>query len=91
VSYLPASLLSSGPTRAYCKVVGVSVFLGVALGTAITLINRDYVNDLRHHLTMWLLLAIVVGINVAAFLLFTVGWIIYRWIRRDLRLEADES
>jgi hypothetical protein len=90
VSDLPASLLSSGPTRAYCKVVGVSVFLGVALGTVITLISRDHVNDLRHHLTVWLLLAIVAGINAAAFVLFTIGWIIYRWIRRDLRHVSDE-
>jgi hypothetical protein len=90
VSYLPASLLSSGPTRAYCKVVGVSVFLGVALGTALTLLNRDHVNDLRHHLTVWLVLAIVVGINATAFVLFTIGWFIYRWIRRDLKREGDE-
>ncbi|HTJ64403.1 MAG TPA: hypothetical protein VL899_11385 [Alphaproteobacteria bacterium] len=90
MSYLPASLISPGPTRAYCKVVGVSVFLGVALGTAITLINRDHVNDLRHHLTIWLLLAIVAGINVAAFLLFTVGYAVYRWIRRDLNPERDD-
>ena len=81
---MSASLLPPGPTRAYCKVVGVSVFLGVALGTAISLFNRDHVNDLRHHLTLWLVLAIVAGINIGAFLLFTAAWAVYRWIKRDL-------
>jgi hypothetical protein len=88
---MPASSIPPGLVRAYCKVVGVSVFLGVALGTAITLVNRDHVNDLRHHLTLWLLLAIVAGINVVAFLLFTTGWITYRWIRRDLEPDRDDS
>jgi hypothetical protein len=84
LSYRSASFIPPGPARAYCKVVGVSVFLGVALGTIITLVNRDQVNDLRHHLTLWLILAIVAGINFGAFLLFTIGWIVYRWIKRDL-------
>ncbi len=91
MSYTPASLIPPGPARAYCKVVGVSVFLGVTLGMAITLVDRDQVNDLRHHLTLWLLLAIVAGINVVAFLLFTTGWITYRWIRRDLEPNSDET
>ena len=69
---------------------GVSVFLGVALGTIVALVNRDQVNDLRHHLTLWLVLTIVAGINIIAFLLFTIGWIVYRWIRRDLEVSADE-
>ncbi len=88
---MPTSLIPPGPARAYCKVVGVSVFLGVALGIVITLINRDHVNDLRHHLTLWLLLTIVAGINLVAFLLFTISWIVYRWIRRDLEPDNDEA
>jgi hypothetical protein len=87
---MPASIIPPGPIRAYCKVVGVSVFLGVALGTIVALVNRDQVNDLRHHLTLWLVLTIVAGINIIAFLLFTIGWIVYRWIRRDLEVSADE-
>jgi hypothetical protein len=87
---MPAPSIPPGLVRAYCKVVGVSVFLGVALGTAITLVNRDHVNDLRHHLTLWLLLAIVAGINVVAFLIFTIGWITYRWIKRDLDPVEDD-
>ncbi len=87
---MPASSIPPGLVRAYCKVVGVSVFLGVALGMAITLVNRDDVNDLRHHLTLWLLLAIVAGINIGAFLVFTTGWITYRWIKRDLDPVEDD-
>ena len=87
---MPTSSIPPGLVRAYCKVVGVSVFLGVALGTAITLVNRDHVNDLRHHLTLWLVIAIVAIINIVSFLMFTLFWVIYRWIKRDLDPEDQD-
>ena len=85
------SILSSSSARAYCKIVGVAIFLGVALSALITFVNRDTVNDLRHHLTLWLVIAIVAIINIVSFFLFALFWIIYRWIKRDLDPSEDEQ
>jgi len=76
--------------RAYCKIVGVAVALGLVLGVLISFVSRDNVNDLRHHLTLWLVIAIVAIINIVSFLMFTLFWVIYRWIKRDLE-PGDED
>jgi uncharacterized BrkB/YihY/UPF0761 family membrane protein len=78
------TMLSSRRTRAYSKIVGIAIFLGVVLGGLITFVNRENVNGLRHHLTLWLVIAIVAIINIVSFLMFTLFWILYRWIKRDL-------
>ena len=81
----------SSSARAYCKIVGVAIFLGVSLGALITFVNRETVNDLRHHLTLWLVIAIVAIINITSFLLFALFWAIYRWIKRDLDPPEDDD
>jgi uncharacterized BrkB/YihY/UPF0761 family membrane protein len=78
------AILSSRQTRAYCKIVGVALVLALVLGALIGFVSRDTVNDLRHHLTLWLVVAIVAIINIVSFLMFTLFWMIYRWIKRDL-------
>jgi len=70
--------------------VGVAIFLGVALGGLITFVSRENVNDLRHHLTLWLVIAIVAIINIVSFLLFVFFWMIYRWIKRDLDPDDED-
>jgi hypothetical protein len=83
-------MLSSRRTRAYGKIVGIAIFLGIVLGGLITFVSRENVNDLRHHLTLWLVIAIVAIINIVSFLMFTLFWILYRWIKRDLE-PVDED
>ena len=85
-----SGIFSSSQTRAYCKIVGVAIFLGVALGGLITFVSRENVNDLRHHLTLWLVIAIVAIINIVSFLLFVFFWMIYRWIKQDLDPEDED-
>jgi uncharacterized BrkB/YihY/UPF0761 family membrane protein len=77
------------PARAYFKIAAVATALGITLGALITFVSRDSVNDLQHHLTLWLVVAIVAIINIGSFLLFAVFWLIYRWIRRDLSPDED--
>jgi uncharacterized BrkB/YihY/UPF0761 family membrane protein len=82
-SRVPASL-SSRQTRAYCKIVGIALVLALVLGALVMFISRENVNDLRHHLTLWLVIAIVAIINIVSFLMFTLFWILYRWVKQDL-------
>ena len=76
--------------RAYCKIVGVAIGLGLVLGALVSFVSRENVNDLRHHLTLWLVIAIVAIINIVSFLMFTLFWVIYRWIKRDLEPEGED-
>ncbi len=78
------------PVRAYLKIIGVAGVLGVVLGALITFVSRAAVNDLRHHLTLWHLIAIVAAINVTFFFLFALSWVVYRWIKRDLEPEYED-
>ena len=75
---------SSRRTRAYCKIVGIALVLALVLGALVMFISRETVNDLRHHLTLWLVIAIVAIINIVSFLMFTLFWILYRWVKQDL-------
>jgi len=85
-----SAILSSHRARAYCKMVGVAVVLGLVLGALVTFVSREHVNDLRHHLTLWLVIAIVAIINIVSFLMFTLFWVIYRWIKRDFDPEDED-
>ncbi len=84
------AILRSRRTRAYCKIVGIALFLGITLGVLITFVSRENVNDLRHHLTLWLVIAIVAIINIVSFLMFTLFWVLYRWIKQDLEPVEDD-
>jgi hypothetical protein len=80
----------SKSARAYCKIAAVAAALGILLGVVITFLSREMLNDLRHHLTLWLVLAMAAVINILAFALFGIFWAIYRWIKRDLEPPEDE-
>lgn len=68
----------------------MAVALGLVLGALVSFVSRENVNDLRHHLTLWLVIAIVAIINIVSFLMFTLFWVIYRWIKRDLDPESED-
>lgn len=76
--------------RAYIKIAGVAASLGLLLGALITFIDRETFYDLRHHLTLGLIIAIVVVINIISFLLFMLFWGLYRWIKRDFDPSAED-
>jgi uncharacterized BrkB/YihY/UPF0761 family membrane protein len=79
-----AGSLKPSTSRGYIKIVAVATLLGVSLGALITFVSRESVNDLRHRLTLWLIIAIVAIINISSFLLFALFWMLYRWIKREL-------
>ncbi len=58
--------------------------MGVSLGVVITIVSEDRLNDLRRHLTLWLIIGIIAVINIATFIAFVVSRMTYRWIKRDL-------
>lgn len=85
-----SAIPSSRRARAYGKIVGTALVLGLVLALLVTFVSRETVNDLRHHLTLWLVIAIVAIINIVSFLMFTLFWVIYRWIKQDLDPERED-
>ena len=81
----------SGTARGYSKLIGVAVGLGLVLAALIEFVNRETVNGLRHHLTLWLVIAIVAIINITSFMLFALFYLTYRWIKRDLDPPEEEE
>ncbi len=81
----------SRPVRAYGKIVVVAAALGILLGVVITFVSREAVNELRRHLTLWLILAMAAAINIVTFVLFQAFWALFRWIRRDLEPGEEET
>ncbi len=61
------------------------------MGGAITLVSEDMLNDLRRHLTLWLIIGIIAAINIAAFGAFVLSRTAYRWIKRDLEPENGDE
>ncbi len=65
--------------------------MGVSLGAAITLITEGMLNELRRHLTVWLIIGIIAAINLATLLAFVLSRTAYRWIKRDLEPEDRDE
>jgi len=78
------------PRRALIKTLCVAAFLGGVLAALIAFVDERTFHDLRHHLTLGLIIAIVVIINIVSFLLFIIFWAIYRWIKRDLESAGED-
>ncbi len=76
--------------RAYLKIAAIGAVLGVILGALIAFVDHETLNGLRHHLTLFLIVAIVVIVNLTSFLLFILFFAIYQWIRRDFEPSTDE-
>ncbi len=76
--------------RAYCKMAGVVALVGLIFAALVIFISESTVIDLRHHLTLWLIIAIVVVTNITSMLVFALALGVYKWIKRDLNPTADD-
>jgi cation transporter-like permease len=83
---LPSERPSFPPDRrrGYRKIAAVVALLLAVLAALIVFINEQTVNGLRHHLTLWLIIAIVMMINITSFLVLAALLAAYKWIKRDL-------
>jgi cation transporter-like permease len=77
-------LPSPNRRRAYRKMAAVAALLIAILVALIIFANQQTVNGLRHHLTLWLIIAIVMIANISSFLILAAMLAAYKWIKRDL-------
>jgi hypothetical protein len=81
---------SPNRARGWRKLFAISVLIVSLLSALIGFVSHETVNGLRHHLTLWLILAIVMIINITSFLIFALLLAAYKWIRRDFVADADD-
>jgi uncharacterized BrkB/YihY/UPF0761 family membrane protein len=77
--------------RACAKMAVVAFGVIVVLALMIGLLNEQMLDELKHTLSLWIIVALVVIINLVSFLCFVVLYAAYRWVRRDLKPGRDDE
>lgn len=77
--------------RAACKAVVVFIIAAVIIAALSRLISERDLETLKHSLSLWTLIALVVIINVVSFACFIVMFAAWQWIRRDLKPPRDDG
>ena len=77
--------------RACAKMAAVSVLVVAVLAALIWLVNDRMLDELKHTLSLWTIVALVLIINLVSFVCFVVLYAAYRWVRRDLKPRPDDG
>lgn len=75
--------------RALGKAAVVLLAIILAVFALSQLITVDTIDVLKHSLSLWSIVALVVIINLVSFGCFIVLYFAYRWIRCDLKPSKD--
>jgi cytochrome bd-type quinol oxidase subunit 2 len=76
--------------RAALKAAMVAAIVLVVLIGALAIVDADAVYNLKRRLSLWLILAIVVIIDLLSFIVFALLFAAYKWIKRDLDPATDD-
>lgn len=77
--------------RALGKASVVLAAIAAAVAGLSQLITTDTIDVLKHSLSLWSIVALVVIINLVSFSCFIVLFFAYRWIRCDLKPPRDAA
>lgn len=77
--------------RACLKAAGVLLAIVLAILLLSQLVTTDTIDVLKHSLSLWSIIALVVIINLVSFGCFIVLFFAYRWIRCDLRPSSGDQ
>ncbi len=76
--------------RAARKIAVVIAVLLLVLAGCVGFVSAKTVNGLVNHLSLGLLVALVIIVNIVSFLIVLSLFAAYRWIRRDLHPEEAD-
>ena len=79
------------PARAFCKLVGILAVIAFLIGGLSYLVSERDLEILKHALSLWTLIALVVIINLVSFGCFIAGVAAWQWVRRDLKAPRDDG
>lgn len=75
--------------RACAKIALVAVLVLAAIAALILLLDGQALDQFKHTLSLWTIVALVIIINLVSFVCFVVLYAAYRWVRRDLKPQRD--
>ena len=68
----------------------LTVFICAVIYGLSFLVTDEALAQLKHNLSLWSIIALVVIINLVSFLCFLFFFYAYRWIRRDLKTKKQD-
>ena len=83
------SQCSTNKKRACVKIAVVAVAVIAALAALALLLDGQALDELKHTLSLWTIVALVLVINLVSFVCFVILYAAYRWVRRDLKPQRD--
>jgi uncharacterized BrkB/YihY/UPF0761 family membrane protein len=77
--------------RAFAKIIVIALLLAVTLAALAMTVDQDVLDTLKHSLSVWTIVALVLIINLVSFVCFVVFYAAYRWVRCDLKPRRDDD
>jgi uncharacterized membrane protein len=87
---LPACPNEPHRVRAALKAALVAAVVLAALVFSLSVVDQETVYGLKQSLSLWLIMALVVIVNLVSFIVIALLFAAYKWIRRDLDPREDE-
>lgn len=76
------------PRRACIKLAVLSLAILALIGGLALSIDERALDLLKHSLTLWSLIAVLLIINLVLFLAFMLLYVAYQWVRKDIKPES---
>ncbi len=82
----PVNMRRAAVKTAFILAIVISVLAGL-----IHAVSGQVIDELKHSLSMWTVIALVVIINLVSFACFMVLYMAYQWVRCDLKGPRDKD
>ena len=77
--------------RGWLKIAFAAGLAILVLAVLISLVSDQVLDELKFSLSLWLIIAVVLIINIISVLSFIVMYSIYRWIKQDFDPEDRQD
>ena len=75
--------------RGCFKIIILLAVCAVIVGVLTQFIDEQSIDALKHNMSVWTIITLVIVINLVSFMCFTVMYFAYRWIKKDFKNKPD--
>lgn len=77
--------------RIACKLALIILTAAIVIAGLVWSIDEQALDNLKHRLSLWTLIALLLIINVVSFVSFMVMYMAWKWVRSDIKGERGNS
>ena len=77
--------------RALAKTAIIALVIAAAILVAVTSVDEQALTHLKHTLSLWTIIALVVIVNLVSAAVLLLLYAAYRWVRSDLPSPPEED